>query len=134
MLKFHPHSILTGDTMVGFVIFCVLSKMFENWLHVKFQHTNWRVQEELMENLRLSLYDLELTDLVFIQKLISRKYLALIKNNGQTLPDIFSLFYLEVHLVGGVILGVGWLVFIREWWVRILWRICGHRRFTGKNK
>ena len=25
MLKFHPYSILTGDTMVGFVIFCVLS-------------------------------------------------------------------------------------------------------------
>ena len=24
MLKFHPFSILTGDTMVGFVIFCVL--------------------------------------------------------------------------------------------------------------
>ena len=57
--------------------------------------------------MRLSLYHLELTDLVFIQKLISRKSLALIKNNGQTLPDIFSLFYLEVHLVGGVILGVG---------------------------
>ena len=26
MLKFHPYSILTGDTMVGFVIFCVLNK------------------------------------------------------------------------------------------------------------
>ena len=25
MLKFHPYSILTGDTMVGLVIFCVLS-------------------------------------------------------------------------------------------------------------
>ena len=25
MLKFHPYSTLTGDTMVGFVIFCVLS-------------------------------------------------------------------------------------------------------------
>ena len=25
MLKFHPFSILTGDTMVGFVIFCVLN-------------------------------------------------------------------------------------------------------------
>ena len=24
MLKLHPYSILTGDTMVGFVIFCVL--------------------------------------------------------------------------------------------------------------
>jgi hypothetical protein len=24
MLKFHPYSILTGETMVGFVIFCVL--------------------------------------------------------------------------------------------------------------
>ena len=24
MLRFHPYSILTGDTMVGFVIFCVL--------------------------------------------------------------------------------------------------------------
>ena len=24
MLKFHPYSVLTGDTMVGFVIFCVL--------------------------------------------------------------------------------------------------------------
>ena len=23
MLKFHPYSILTGDTMIGFVIFCV---------------------------------------------------------------------------------------------------------------
>ena len=27
MLKFHPYSILTGDTMVGFVIFCVLMKI-----------------------------------------------------------------------------------------------------------
>ena len=26
MLKFHPHSILTGDTMVRFVIFCVLNE------------------------------------------------------------------------------------------------------------
>ena len=26
MLKFHPYSILTGDSMVGFVIFCVLIK------------------------------------------------------------------------------------------------------------
>ena len=26
MLKFHAYSILTGDTMVGFVIFCVLSQ------------------------------------------------------------------------------------------------------------
>ena len=25
MLKFQPYSILTGDTMVGFVIFCVLN-------------------------------------------------------------------------------------------------------------
>ena len=25
MLKFHPYSILTRDTMVGFVIYCVLS-------------------------------------------------------------------------------------------------------------
>ena len=24
MLKFHPYSFLTGDTIVGFVIFCVL--------------------------------------------------------------------------------------------------------------
>ena len=24
MLKFHPYSILTGETMVGFVIYCVL--------------------------------------------------------------------------------------------------------------
>ena len=45
-----------------------------------------------MEHLSLSLYDLELTDLVFIQKLISRKSLALIKNNGQTLPDIIFSF------------------------------------------
>ena len=29
MLKFHPYSILTVDTMVGFVIFCVLSKIDE---------------------------------------------------------------------------------------------------------
>ena len=27
MLKFHSYSILTGDTMVGFVIYCVLSDM-----------------------------------------------------------------------------------------------------------
>ena len=27
MLKFHPYSILTGDTMVGFVIFDVLSEI-----------------------------------------------------------------------------------------------------------
>ena len=26
MLKFHPYSILTGELMVGFVIYCVLSK------------------------------------------------------------------------------------------------------------
>ena len=30
MLKFHPYSILTGDTMVGFVIFCVLRKGLQN--------------------------------------------------------------------------------------------------------
>ena len=29
MLKFHPYFILTGDTMVGFVIFCVLSSKFQ---------------------------------------------------------------------------------------------------------
>ena len=36
MLKFHPYSILTGDTMVGFVIFCVLSskEVFEAKLDV----------------------------------------------------------------------------------------------------
>ena len=28
MLKFQPYSILTGDTMVGFVIFCVLRVVF----------------------------------------------------------------------------------------------------------
>ena len=27
MLKFHPYSILTGDTMFGFVIYCVLSNL-----------------------------------------------------------------------------------------------------------
>ena len=27
MLKFHPYSILTGDTMVGFVILCVLNHL-----------------------------------------------------------------------------------------------------------
>ena len=48
--------------------------MFENLLQVKFQHTDWSVQEELMELLMLSLYDQELTDLISIQKLISRKY------------------------------------------------------------
>ena len=31
MLKFHPYSILTGDTMVGFVIFCVLSRNLIPW-------------------------------------------------------------------------------------------------------
>ena len=30
MLKFHPYSILTGDTMVGFVIFYVLSEWLYN--------------------------------------------------------------------------------------------------------
>ena len=30
MLKFHPHSILTGDTRVEFVIFCVLMKSSTN--------------------------------------------------------------------------------------------------------
>ena len=30
MLKFHPYSILTGDTMVGFVIFCVLNLTDDN--------------------------------------------------------------------------------------------------------
>ena len=28
MLKFHPYSILTGEAMVGFVIFCVLKCFF----------------------------------------------------------------------------------------------------------
>ena len=28
MLRFHPYSILTGDKMVGFVIFCVLMRIF----------------------------------------------------------------------------------------------------------
>ena len=43
-LKFHPYSILTGDTLIGFVIFCVLSLgrldrftdflgALEHWLH-----------------------------------------------------------------------------------------------------
>ena len=30
MLKFHPYFILTGDTMVEFVKFCVLSGVFES--------------------------------------------------------------------------------------------------------
>ena len=35
MLKFHPYSILTGDTIVGFVIFCVLThKMLEKSLNL----------------------------------------------------------------------------------------------------
>ena len=29
MLKFHPYSILTGETMVGFVIYCVLSTILK---------------------------------------------------------------------------------------------------------
>ena len=34
MLKLHPYSILTGDTIVGFVIFCVLifNLGSESWL------------------------------------------------------------------------------------------------------
>ena len=32
MLKFHPYSILTGDTMVRFVIFCVLSMICPTFL------------------------------------------------------------------------------------------------------
>ena len=28
MLKFHPYSILTGDTLVEFVIYCVLKALF----------------------------------------------------------------------------------------------------------
>ena len=31
MLKFHPYSILIGDTMVEFVIFCVLTRKKWNW-------------------------------------------------------------------------------------------------------
>ena len=31
MLKFHPYSILTGDTMVGFVILCVLRSVGTAW-------------------------------------------------------------------------------------------------------
>ena len=36
MLKFHPYSILTGETMVGFVIYCVLRSTKEQ--HIKTQH------------------------------------------------------------------------------------------------
>ena len=33
MLKFDPYSILTGDTMVGFVIYCVLISDNESLMH-----------------------------------------------------------------------------------------------------
>ena len=33
VLQFHPYSILTGDTMVGFVIFCVLKEWLDSILH-----------------------------------------------------------------------------------------------------
>ena len=39
MLKFHPYSILTGDTMVGSVIFCVLIETFEKNIKAK---TYWK--------------------------------------------------------------------------------------------
>ena len=39
MLKFHPYSILTGETMVGFVIYCVLiaiaSQIYTKYLNSK---------------------------------------------------------------------------------------------------
>ena len=38
MLKFHPYSILTGDTMVEFVIFCVLRELLIIWLADKCRH------------------------------------------------------------------------------------------------
>ena len=36
ILKFHPYSTLTGDTMVGFVIFCVLIEgmYFKSFLEI----------------------------------------------------------------------------------------------------
>ena len=37
MLKFHPYSILTGDTMVEFVIFCVLNLFYFNQICYEFQ-------------------------------------------------------------------------------------------------
>ena len=49
MLKFHPYSILTGDTMVGFVIFCVLKVA---WI--------WLDLEEYYWPIRLFWIDLEL--------------------------------------------------------------------------
>ena len=52
MLKFHTYSIFTGDTMVGFVIFCVLKTyqiatadcqyfLYGNWKNRRRQRHNW---------------------------------------------------------------------------------------------
>ena len=46
MLKFHPYSILTEDTMVGFVIFCVLKRVQQVIVHFEQIHTAlFRVQK-----------------------------------------------------------------------------------------
>ena len=41
MLKFHPYSVLTRDTMVGFVIFCVLSIFWLLSFHILGLETLW---------------------------------------------------------------------------------------------
>ena len=44
MLKFHPHSILTRDTMVEFVIFCVLKKDWNEIVILEYSQQVWVVK------------------------------------------------------------------------------------------
>ena len=43
MLKFHTYSILTGETMVGFVIYCVLMLVLKFWLHSNVEVHFWEI-------------------------------------------------------------------------------------------
>ena len=47
ILKFHPYSILTGETMVRFVIYCVLSCNIQNWVFRPYLKTSL-VSSELL--------------------------------------------------------------------------------------
>ena len=46
-LKFHPYSILTGETMVGFVIFCVLMEVVYSTKYKGYMHTIVYIQTTL---------------------------------------------------------------------------------------
>ena len=87
MLKFHPYSILTGDTIVGFAIFCVLivrvpcseqTCFFMNLkiMSLKFGHINYK----FVINIRI-LHDLNQGPLL-LDGLLGSKMMSLLKSKN----------------------------------------------------